>query len=41
MQLYQHIYVYKIMKNDKFNIQFNINKYQNENLLNRVVIPYT
>ena len=41
MQLYQFIKVYKIMKNDKFNINININKYKNENLLNRVVTPST
>ena len=29
------------MKYDKFNWKININKYQNENLLNHVVIPST
>ena len=29
------------MKNDRFNLKINMNKYRNENLLNRVVIPFT
>ena len=29
------------MKNDEFNIKRNINKYKNEDLLNRVVITST
>ena len=41
IQLYQRIYVYKKMKNDKFNLKRNINKCKNENLLNHVVITST
>ena len=41
MELYEHIYVYKTMKNDEFNLKRNINKYKNDNLLNCVVITST
>ena len=42
IQLYHHIYVYiKIMKNNRFYQKINRNKYKNENLLRRVVIPST
>ena len=41
MQFYEHIHAYKTMKNEKFNLKRNINKWKNENLLNCVVIPST